>query len=209
MKRWDRHDLRVSRALASWPLLGVLVLVPANATAADPAPGTSGGAGGHWQVPGEIQQPKGTWQVPGQIQKAGDLQKPGEIQKIEEKCRTRLVLGADTLFEFDRADLTTGAVESLGSLASTIRESHARAASVEGHTDVKGADDYNQKLSERRAVAVRDWLVAEGAVAAGTPIVGYGESSPAAPNAKPDGSDDPEGRARNRRVEIVLTTCEP
>ena len=84
----------------------------------------------------------------------------------------------------------------------------ARHVSVEGHTDAKGATDYNQALSERRAGTVRDWLVRRGAVPAGTPMVGYGESRPVAPNVKPDGSDDPEGRAKNRRVEVVLDTCD-
>ena len=64
-------------------------------------------------------------------------------------------------------------------------------------------DDYNQKLSERRAAAVRDWLVKPGDVApARLSAKGFGPAKPVAPNAKPDGSDDPEGRQKNRRVEI-------
>ncbi len=171
-------------------------------------PGEIAAPSGRWQVPGEIQQPKGSWQVPGKIQTPGQIQKPGEIQQVVEKCRTRLVVGADALFEFDRAELTAAAEASLAALEPAIRENRARHVSVEGHTDAKGATDYNQALSERRAGTVRDWLVRRGAVPAGTPMVGYGESRPVAPNVKPDGSDDPEGRAKNRRVEVVLDTCD-
>jgi outer membrane protein OmpA-like peptidoglycan-associated protein len=54
---------------------------------------------------------------------------------------------------------------------------------------------------------VRDWLVAHDFVAAGTPIAGFGESKPVAANTHADGSDNPSGRQKNRRVEVVLETC--
>lgn len=155
---------------------------------------------GTWQTPGEIQQPKGTWQVP------GDIQKPGEIQRVEEKCRHRLVVAADALFAFDEDRLSAQAEGTLGALGPQLAKEKG-AVTVEGHTDAKGSDAYNQSLSERRARAVRDWLAAHHHVAAATPAVGYGEVHPVAPNAKPDGSDDPEGRAKNRRVEVVIATC--
>jgi outer membrane protein OmpA-like peptidoglycan-associated protein len=155
---------------------------------------------GSWQTPGEIQQPKGTWQTPGEIQQ------PGEIQRLEERCRRRLMVAADALFEFDRDTLSPQAAATLGALGPQLAKEKG-AITVEGHTDAKGSDDYNQKLSERRARAVRDWLVAHRHLGAGTAAVGYGESKPVAPNAAPDGSDDPAGRARNRRVEVVVATC--
>jgi outer membrane protein OmpA-like peptidoglycan-associated protein len=62
-------------------------------------------------------------------------------------------------------------------------------------------------LSEQRAATVRDWLAAHGYVPASTPIKGYGKADPVAPNTKPDGSDDPQGRQKNRRVEVVIQTC--
>jgi outer membrane protein OmpA-like peptidoglycan-associated protein len=81
---------------------------------------------------------------------------------------------------------------------------------VEGHTDAKGAEQYNQELSVRRATSVRDWLVRSAGLRAGSvTAVGFGETRPVAPNAKADGSDDPEGRQRNRRVEIVVSTSRP
>jgi outer membrane protein OmpA-like peptidoglycan-associated protein len=155
---------------------------------------------GTWQTPGEIQQPKGTWQVPGEIQK------PGEIQRVEERCRHRLVVAADALFAFDQAILSGQAEATLAALGPQLAKEKGK-VTVEGFTDAKGSDDYNQKLSERRARAVRDWLASHGFLAADAPAMGYGEARPVAPNAKPDGSDDPEGRAKNRRVEVVVATC--
>src|SRR3546814_12050538 len=74
---------------------------------------------------------------------------------------------------------------------------------VAGHTDSKGTDAYNQALSERRASAVYDYLTSNG-IDAGRLVgpVGYGESRPIAPNTNDAGSDNPEGRARNRRTEL-------
>ena len=76
---------------------------------------------------------------------------------------------------------------------------------IEGHTDGKGKDDYNQKLSERRAQSVRDYFVKdEGLKGLSFSTKGFGKTKPVAPNAREDGSDDPEGRQKNRRVEIVV-----
>jgi outer membrane protein OmpA-like peptidoglycan-associated protein len=189
---------RCSRSIAVAALW--LAALATGARADDPKPGQVQQPKGNWQTPGEIQQPKGTWQVP------GDIQKPGEIQRVEEKCRHRLVVAADTLFAFDEDKLSASAEATLGALGPQLAKEKG-AVTVEGHTDAKGGDDYNQKLSERRARAVRDWLAAHGHLAAATPAVGHGESHPVAPNAKPDGGDDPDGRAKNRRVEVVIATC--
>src|SRR6185436_8727374 len=172
---------RCLRPIAPIAVLLLAGLVTA-ARAEDPKPS---------QTPG---QPKGNWQT------------PGEIQRVEEKCRHRLVVAADALFAFDEATLSAQAEATLAALGPQLAKEKG-AVTVEGHTDAKGGDDYNQKLSERRARAVRDWLAAHEHLATGTPAVGYGESHPVAPNAKLDGSDDPAGRAKNRRVEVVIATC--
>ena len=70
-----------------------------------------------------------------------------------------------------------------------------------------GTDAYNLKLSEARARTVRDWLAKQKLIPASTPIRGLGKSMPVAPNTTPDGKDDPEGRQRNRRVEVVFEGC--
>ncbi len=73
---------------------------------------------------------------------------------------------------------------------------------------VRAPDDYNQQLSERRAERVRNWFLEHRIVEKrAVSTVGYGEKKPVAPNEKPDGKDNPPGRALNRRVEIVVNTC--
>lgn len=125
----------------------------------------------------------------------------------ETKTEIRLELAADVLFEFDKADLRPQAKDQLREAAAFIRE-HAKKGKVtiEGHTDGKGNDGYNQKLSERRAQSVRDYFVkAEGLAGIGFSTKGFGKTKPVAPNTRGDGSDDPEGRQKNRRVEIVVS----
>jgi outer membrane protein OmpA-like peptidoglycan-associated protein len=78
---------------------------------------------------------------------------------------------------------------------------------IEGHTDGKGGDGYNQVLSERRAMSVRTSLTARGLPAERLNIRGYGKTRPVAENERSDGSDNPEGRQKNRRVEVVVNTC--
>jgi photosystem I P700 chlorophyll a apoprotein A2 len=115
----------------------------------------------------------------------------------------RIELSADVLFDFDKADLRPDAVPALEKVAAVLREYPTAPVLIEGHTDSKGDDQYNQGLSERRAASVKQALAARGA---SNPITtrGWGETKPAAPNTKPDGSDDPEGRQKNRRVEIIV-----
>jgi outer membrane protein OmpA-like peptidoglycan-associated protein len=68
-----------------------------------------------------------------------------------------------------------------------------------------GSDFYNQRLSDQRAEAVRKWLVSkEGLKGVKFATKGYGVKNPVAPNTRPDGSDNPDGRQKNRRVEITV-----
>jgi outer membrane protein OmpA-like peptidoglycan-associated protein len=172
---------------------------------------------GEIQKPGEIQQPKGPWITPGEIQQPkGPWITPGEIQVpkgieavkvVTNGCENRLSVLADALFDFDKANLRPDAEATLKAALPEIAKAAGKAARVEGHTDGKGTDAYNMKLSEARGRTVRDWLGANGAIPPATPIKGYGKRVPIAPNTTPDGRDDPEGRQKNRRVEIVFETC--
>jgi outer membrane protein OmpA-like peptidoglycan-associated protein len=186
-------------------IAGALLFLLAAAAAAGPAqtPGEIQKPG-EFQKPGEIQVPKGTWQTPGEIQIPKGIQ---AIRAEDEKCGKRFLVGADALFEFDKATLTSDAEETLKALVPLLAKAGRHPATVEGHTDAKGSDSYNQSLSENRAKTVRDWLAAHGALPAATPVKGWGKRRPVAPNAKPDGSDDPQGRQKNRRVEVVLDLC--
>lgn len=132
----------------------------------------------------------------------------GAVQSLaveESDTEIRIELAADVLFDFDKADLRAEAEAALAQVADIIRSRPKAAVRIEGHTDSKGSDKYNRKLSERRAQSVKTWLAkAEGLAGTKFRIKGFGESKPVAANEKPDGSDDPEGRQRNRRVEIVV-----
>jgi outer membrane protein OmpA-like peptidoglycan-associated protein len=128
-----------------------------------------------------------------------------DLQMKETKTEVRIDLAADVLFDFDKADIKPAASESLKKVADVIREKGRGTVRIEGHTDAKGSDAYNQKLSQRRADAVRTWLVQkENVKGVAFRTAGHGSKKPVAPNTKPDGSDDPEGRQKNRRVEIVI-----
>lgn len=128
-----------------------------------------------------------------------------DIQIRESSTEVRIELAADVLFDFDKADILPKAQAVLKQAAGIIRDKAKGQVRIEGHTDAKGSDAYNQKLSEQRAVAVRSWFVEkEGLQGVAFGTQGFGAKKPIAPNTKPDGSDDPQGRQKNRRVEIIL-----
>jgi outer membrane protein OmpA-like peptidoglycan-associated protein len=117
----------------------------------------------------------------------------------------RIDLAADVLFDFDKATIKKEAEPSLQKVATVLKANPTTKVTIEGHTDGKGTDAYNQPLSEQRAAAVKQWLVANAQVNGATITTrGWGKTKPVAHNTKPDGSDDPDGRAKNRRVEIVV-----
>jgi OOP family OmpA-OmpF porin len=106
-------------------------------------------------------------------------------------------------FDFDKSTLRPDAVAILDEAVSILGKYPQLKVEVAGHTDSIGTEEYNQGLSERRAHAVYDYLTGHG-IDAGRLVgpTGYGESKPIAPNTNPDGSDNPEGRAQNRRTEL-------
>jgi OmpA-OmpF porin, OOP family len=111
-----------------------------------------------------------------------------------------LSVSSDVLFEFDRADLTPVARQTVEGIAERIGSGRGPVR-VEGHTDSLGSDAYNLRLSRRRAATVTGAL--RGLLSGRTLRAGgYGESRPVAPNTTPSGEDNPEGRAKNRRVTI-------
>jgi outer membrane protein OmpA-like peptidoglycan-associated protein len=127
-----------------------------------------------------------------------------DMQVKETDTELRIELAADVLFDFDKATLQPAAEETLSKAAGIIRDKGTGVVQIEGHTDSKGDDAYNQRLSERRADSVRQWFVRHGLGAVKFSSRGFGEARPVASNTKTDGSDDPEGRRKNRRVEIVI-----
>jgi photosystem I P700 chlorophyll a apoprotein A2 len=116
-------------------------------------------------------------------------------------------LAADVLFDFDKFTLRPAANETLKKVGQVVASYPDAPLLIEGYTDGKGTHDYNIKLSQNRAAAVKKWLVDNAQIKASRiSTKGLGEAKPVAPNRKPDGSDDPEGRQENRRVELTLRT---
>jgi outer membrane protein OmpA-like peptidoglycan-associated protein len=127
-----------------------------------------------------------------------------DLQVKETDTEIRIELAADVLFDFDQATLLPKAEITLNKAASFIRERADGVVQIEGHTDAKGDDAYNQRLSERRAESVRRWFTRHALHDVPFSSRGFGETRPVAPNTKDGGLDDPEGRQKNRRVEIVI-----
>jgi outer membrane protein OmpA-like peptidoglycan-associated protein len=104
-------------------------------------------------------------------------------------------------FDFNKATLRADSEGSLQRILTVLQGDAALALEVQGHTDNVGGDDYNLKLSQERADAVKTWLVGHGVPATRITTRGYGRQQPVATN------DTDEGRARNRRVELARAGC--
>ena len=105
-------------------------------------------------------------------------------------------------FGFDSSDLTSAAKANLDKLAQVLKNNMDTNINIYGHTDSKGTDAYNLSLSERRAAAVKNYLVSQGVSAGRMFTMGVGEKEPVASN------DTDAGRAENRRVEFAITANE-
>jgi outer membrane protein OmpA-like peptidoglycan-associated protein len=103
------------------------------------------------------------------------------------------------LFDTGKYTLKPGAREKLAKISGIVMAHPGLNLQVEGHTDSVGSDEYNQTLSEHRASSVRDFLVQQGVPEASVTSRGFGKTQPVASN------DTAEGRAKNRRVELVVT----
>jgi outer membrane protein OmpA-like peptidoglycan-associated protein len=120
-----------------------------------------------------------------------------ELRAKETERGTVITLG-DVLFETNKAELKPGAMRDLGRLVDVLRRDANRRVVIEGHTDDTGAADYNRRLSQERADAVRDYLVSQGISPDRIVSRGLGESYPVATNGTA------AGRQQNRRVEVIL-----
>ncbi|MES2761168.1 MAG: OmpA family protein [Bacteroidota bacterium] len=107
-------------------------------------------------------------------------------------------------FDFDKATLRKTSNVELRNIIRFLNRYPKVVIEISGHTDSKGTPEYNAKLSQDRATAVTDYLIAKGISKARLVSKGYGETKPAAPNTKADGSDNEEGRQLNRRVELKI-----
>jgi outer membrane protein OmpA-like peptidoglycan-associated protein len=121
------------------------------------------------------------------------------ILETRETARGLVVNLSDVLFDTGSANLKPGAREKLARIAGIVLSHPTLQVQVEGHTDSVGSEDYNQRLSERRADSVRTYLVRQGIAPGTVGTAGYGESQPVVSNTTP------AGRQQNRRVELVIS----
>src|ERR1700681_4299829 len=139
-------------------------------------------------------------------QKELDLEKARQEFEARQSGRSlSMNLSGDVLFDYDKATLKPEAEQALKKVAVVLSQFPESKVTVEGYTDSKGTKAANMQLSRERAQAVKDWLVKNGGVlATNISTKGLGEQYPVAPNTNKDGTDNPLGRALNRRVSIIV-----
>src|SRR5467141_2288561 len=120
------------------------------------------------------------------------------ILQTRDSARGLIVNMSDVLFDTGSYTLKPGAREKLAKISGIVLAHPGLSLQIEGHTDSVGGDDFNQQLSERRADSVRDFLAEQGVAGSSITARGFGKMQPVASN------DTPEGRQRNRRVELVV-----
>ena len=130
-----------------------------------------------------------------------DVEEPGAIVPIEPVNVTLPFL--------EGAELSDAALEELAAILESRAVKEGGAITLGGHSDAGGNDAVNQRVSQQRADAVKDWLVEQGIAEARITTIAFGEQNPLAPNALPDGSPDEKGRAANRRVELKVAPPSP
>lgn len=111
-------------------------------------------------------------------------------------------------YDFDKAEIREDAAIELNKLVEILKENPQIKIELSAHTDNRGSDAYNQRLSQERAQAAVDYIISQGIDRDRLTARGYGASQPIAPNTNPDGTDNPEGRQLNRRTEFKVISVE-
>jgi outer membrane protein OmpA-like peptidoglycan-associated protein len=130
---------------------------------------------------------------------AAELQRQIEVLQARPTDRGLVLTLGDTLFATGKSEIKSGATANLDRLTTFMNEYPKRTAAIEGYTDSMGSDEMNQSLSERRADAVKRYLINQGVGSARLTSTGRGENSPVADN------ESAAGRQQNRRVEVVIS----
>ncbi|MBI2967160.1 MAG: OmpA family protein [Bacteroidetes bacterium] len=130
-----------------------------------------------------------------------EIEKPVELKPLKAGAATTL---NNLFFESGKATIRFESTVELERVLKMMKENPTVKIEISGHTDSKGSDDYNMNLSQQRAAAVVKYLSDKGIEPARIVPKGYGETNPVAPNANPDGSENPDGMAKNRRIEMKI-----
>lgn len=153
-----------------------------------------------------LQRVRGEVDAEGQARQAAEataqaaVESLKEVAMVKEEARgTTITLSGAVLFATGQSDLLPIAKQTLDKVAEALKQQpEDKTILIEGYTDSRGSAQMNLELSRKRAESVRDYLVSDGVSASRLEVVGKGETHPVASN------DTPEGRANNRRVEIVI-----
>ena len=132
-------------------------------------------------------------------QQAAELQRQINVLQAKPTDRGLVLTLGDVLFTTGRADLKPGATGNLNKLVAFLDKYPDRSVAIQGYTDSVGTEDYNQRLSERRADSVKSYLTGQGIGSTRLSALGKGRSDPVADN------DSEAGRQQNRRVEVIIS----
>jgi outer membrane protein OmpA-like peptidoglycan-associated protein len=124
------------------------------------------------------------------------------VLQTQDTARGLIVNMSDVLFDFGKYTLKPEAREKLAKISGILLAHPGLSLQVEGYTDSVGSDQVNQQLSERRADTVRDFLITQGVAGSAVSAQGFGKANPVASN------DTPDGRQKNRRVQLVVNGAE-
>ncbi len=123
---------------------------------------------------------------------------------MNRKSTTTTIVLENIFYDFDKDDIRADAAIELDKLVQVLTDNPDIKIELGSHTDSKGDDDYNMDLSRRRAESAVNYVIGKGIDKGRIRARGYGETQPRAENTNPDGSDNPEGRQKNRRTEIKI-----
>jgi outer membrane protein OmpA-like peptidoglycan-associated protein len=132
-------------------------------------------------------------------QQAAELQRQIDVLQAKPTDRGLVLTLGDVLFTSGRADLKPGAAGNLNKLVAFLDKYPDRSVTIQGYTDSVGSEDYNQRLSERRADSVKSYLAEQGISSIRLSALGKGRRDPVADN------DSAAGRQQNRRVEVIIS----
>ena len=127
-----------------------------------------------------------------------------EIDEVIKIAENENFIISKVLYEYRSSKINETAAKELDKLVSILKKNKDIGVELSSHTDSKGSDSYNMQLSQKRADAAVEYVVSKGIEETKIIAKGYGETQPVAPNELPNGKDNPEGRAKNRRTEFKV-----